>query len=142
MSLILTAIVVLALYGGLTFVASGLLTIDELAASEAPIALMASKLPVIGPYRRCCRSIESLDFIESEYGVCGIDDSCMIGDYEFVSFVRGGEYGKGGFNDREYSDLCGRKVFVGENGGICFGGINGKRILDGGWYKTNRKCNL
>lgn len=48
--LILTAIVVLALYGGLTFVASGLLTIDELAASQAPIALMASKLPVIGPY--------------------------------------------------------------------------------------------
>ena len=46
--LILTAIIVLALYGGLTFVASGLLTIDEIAASEAPIALMASKLPVIG----------------------------------------------------------------------------------------------
>ena len=46
--LILTAIIVLALYGGLTFVASGLLTIDELAASDAPIALMASKLPGIG----------------------------------------------------------------------------------------------
>jgi fructoselysine transporter len=46
--LILTAIVVLALYGGLTFVASGLLTVDEIAASDAPIALMASKLPVIG----------------------------------------------------------------------------------------------
>ncbi|MBQ1810893.1 MAG: amino acid permease [Erysipelotrichaceae bacterium] len=46
--LILTAIIVLALYGGLTFVASGLLTIDEIAASEAPIALMASKLPGIG----------------------------------------------------------------------------------------------
>ena len=46
--LILTAIIVLALYGGLTFVASGLLTVDEIAASDAPIALMASKLPVIG----------------------------------------------------------------------------------------------
>ena len=46
--LILTAVVVLALYAGLTFVASGLMTIDELAASDAPIALMASKLPVIG----------------------------------------------------------------------------------------------
>ena len=46
--LILTAIIVLALYGGLTFVASGLLTIDEIAASDAPIALMASKLPGIG----------------------------------------------------------------------------------------------
>ena len=46
--LVLTAIVVLALYAGLTIVASGLLTIDELAASDAPIALMASKIPVIG----------------------------------------------------------------------------------------------
>ena len=46
--LILTAIIVLALYGGLTFVASDLLTIDEIAASDAPIALMASKLPGIG----------------------------------------------------------------------------------------------
>lgn len=46
--LILTAIIVLLLYGGLTFVASGLLTIDEIAASDAPIVLMASKLPIIG----------------------------------------------------------------------------------------------
>lgn len=46
--LVLTAVVVLALYAGLTIVASGLLTIDELAASDAPIALMASKIPVIG----------------------------------------------------------------------------------------------
>ena len=46
--LILTAFIVLALYGGLTLVASGLLTIDELAASDAPIALLASKIPVIG----------------------------------------------------------------------------------------------
>ena len=46
--LILTAVIVLVLYAGLTFVASGLMTIDELAASDAPIALMASKLPVIG----------------------------------------------------------------------------------------------
>jgi fructoselysine transporter len=46
--LILTAFVVLALYSGLTLVASGLLTVDELAASAAPIALLASKIPVIG----------------------------------------------------------------------------------------------
>lgn len=46
--LILTAVIVLALYGGLTFVASGLMDIEELAASDAPIALMASKLPGIG----------------------------------------------------------------------------------------------
>ena len=48
--LIFTAIVVLVLYAGLTTVASGLLTIDELAASDAPIALLASKIPVIGDY--------------------------------------------------------------------------------------------
>lgn len=46
--LILTAFVVLGLYAGLTIVASGLLTVEELAASEAPIALLASKIPVIG----------------------------------------------------------------------------------------------
>ena len=48
--LILTAFIVLALYAGLTMVASGLLTIDELAASDAPIALLASKIPFIGKY--------------------------------------------------------------------------------------------
>lgn len=46
--LILTALIVLGLYVGLTFVASGLLSIDELASSDAPIALLASKIPVIG----------------------------------------------------------------------------------------------
>ncbi len=50
LGLILTAIVVLVLYAGLTFVASGMLTIDELASSDAPIALLASKLPLIGHY--------------------------------------------------------------------------------------------
>lgn len=48
--LILTAIVVLALYAGLTTVASGLLSVEELASSDAPIALLASKIPVIGQY--------------------------------------------------------------------------------------------
>lgn len=48
--LILTAFIVLGLYVGLTLVASGLLSVDELAASEAPIALLASKIPVIGNY--------------------------------------------------------------------------------------------
>lgn len=50
LGLILTAIVVLVLYAGLTFVASGMLSIDELAASEAPIALLASKIPGIGHF--------------------------------------------------------------------------------------------
>lgn len=48
--LILTAFIVLALYAGLTTVASGLLTVDELVASDAPIALLASKIPFIGNY--------------------------------------------------------------------------------------------
>ncbi|MEG2286857.1 MAG: amino acid permease, partial [Ruthenibacterium sp.] len=48
--LILTAVVVLVLYVGLTVVASGLLGIEELAASEAPIALLASKIPGIGSF--------------------------------------------------------------------------------------------
>ncbi len=50
LGLILTAVVVLGLYACLTFVASGILSIDELAASDAPIALLASKLPGIGHY--------------------------------------------------------------------------------------------
>ena len=50
LGLVLTAVVVLALYAGLTTVASGLLSVEELAASDAPIALLASKIPVIGDY--------------------------------------------------------------------------------------------
>ncbi|NLY90452.1 MAG: amino acid permease [Firmicutes bacterium] len=46
--LILTAVIVLLLYVGLTIVASGLLSVEELATSDAPIALLASKIPVIG----------------------------------------------------------------------------------------------
>lgn len=48
--LILTAFIVLALYVGLTITASGLLSVNELATSEAPIALLASKIPLIGGY--------------------------------------------------------------------------------------------
>lgn len=48
--LILTAVTVLGLYVALTVVASGLLSVDELASSDAPIALLASKIPGIGNY--------------------------------------------------------------------------------------------
>lgn len=48
--LILTAVIVLLLYVSLTVVASGLLSVEELASSTAPIALLASKIPVIGGY--------------------------------------------------------------------------------------------
>lgn len=46
--LILTALVVAVIYVGLTFVSSGIISIKELAASSAPISLVASKIPVIG----------------------------------------------------------------------------------------------
>lgn len=49
-ALIITAIIVLSLYAVLTTVSTGLLTIDELAESTAPIALLAGKLPGIGAY--------------------------------------------------------------------------------------------
>lgn len=48
MGLILTAVVVIILYVGLSFVSSGIVPIKELAASSAPISLVASKIPVIG----------------------------------------------------------------------------------------------
>jgi len=48
--LILTALIVLAIYVGLTLTASGLLSVDELASSDAPIALLASKIPFIGNF--------------------------------------------------------------------------------------------
>lgn len=48
--LVLTAVIVLGLYVALTVTASGLLSVDELASSEAPIALLASKIPGIGEY--------------------------------------------------------------------------------------------
>ncbi|MVB10003.1 putative fructoselysine/psicoselysine transporter FrlA [Caprobacter fermentans] len=48
MGLILTAVVVVVIYVGLTFVSSGMLSVQELASSDAPIALLASKLPEIG----------------------------------------------------------------------------------------------
>jgi len=48
--LILTAFIVLAVYVGLTLTASGLLSVGELSSSDAPIALLASKIPLIGNY--------------------------------------------------------------------------------------------
>lgn len=48
--LISTAVIILVLYGCLTFVSTGLLSIDELAHSDAPIAAVAAQLPVIGNY--------------------------------------------------------------------------------------------
>lgn len=48
--LIWTAIIVLSLYVGLTFVSSGMLSINELIKSSAPIALLASKIPLIGNF--------------------------------------------------------------------------------------------
>lgn len=41
--------IVIALYAGLSTIAAGLIPLEELASSDAPIALAFSKIPVIGP---------------------------------------------------------------------------------------------
>ena len=48
--LVLSALIVMLIYVLLTTVASGLMPVDELASSKAPIADMAAKLPFIGSY--------------------------------------------------------------------------------------------
>lgn len=48
--LIITSFVVIFIYVGLTVVASGLLSVNELINSEAPIALLTSKIPFIGDF--------------------------------------------------------------------------------------------
>jgi fructoselysine transporter len=47
-ALIISVLVVVVLYVLLSTVATGLLTIEELASSDAPVALAASKIPLIG----------------------------------------------------------------------------------------------
>lgn len=50
LGLVFTAVVVLVLYVSLTASTTGLMTIDEIASSPAPVADMASRLPFIGIY--------------------------------------------------------------------------------------------
>lgn len=50
LGLIITVIVVMVLYTGLSLVATGLLSIDEIASSTAPVADIAACLPAIGSY--------------------------------------------------------------------------------------------
>ncbi len=47
--LILASIIILVLYVSLTCVTCGILSIDEITSSSAPISLLASKFPLIGP---------------------------------------------------------------------------------------------
>ncbi|MEG2652442.1 MAG: amino acid permease [Ruthenibacterium sp.] len=68
--LILTAVVVLVLYVGLTVVASGLLGIEELAASEAPIALLASKIPGIGSFAGTLVAIMAIIVVVGSLSSC------------------------------------------------------------------------
>lgn len=70
LGLILTAVVVLVLYAGLTFVASGILTVDELAASDAPIALLASKLPGIGHFAGTIVAVMSIIVVIGSLSSC------------------------------------------------------------------------
>lgn len=48
--LIATAVIILVLYGALTFVSCGVLGIEEIANNHAPIAAVAAQIPVIGNY--------------------------------------------------------------------------------------------
>ena len=50
LGLILATLIVMVLYVALSSTASGLMTVDEIAYSTAPIADMAAKLPVIGSF--------------------------------------------------------------------------------------------
>ena len=68
--LILTALIVLALYVGLTVVSSGLLSVNELSESSAPIALLASKIPVIGPYASTVVAIMAIIVVIGSLSSC------------------------------------------------------------------------
>ena len=68
--LILTALIVLALYVGLTVVSSGLLSVNELSESSAPIALLASKIPVIGPYAGTIVAIMAIIVVVGSLSSC------------------------------------------------------------------------
>ena len=67
--LILTAVIVLALYVSLTVVSSGLLSVEELAASEAPIALLASKIVVIGSLSSCIMFQPRIEYAMAKDGL-------------------------------------------------------------------------
>ncbi len=68
--LILTACIVLIIYVGLTVVSSGLLSIQELAASSAPIALLASNLPGIGSYAGTAVAIMAIVVVIGSLSSC------------------------------------------------------------------------
>ncbi len=68
--LILTALIVLVIYIGLTITASGLLGVDELASSDAPIALLASKIPGIGNYAGVVVAIMAIIVVTGSLSSC------------------------------------------------------------------------
>lgn len=70
--LITTALVVLVLYVGLSASATGMMSIDEIASSTAPIADMAAKVPVIGSVAQPVIAILAVVVI------IGTISSCML----------------------------------------------------------------
>lgn len=68
--LVLTALIVLALYAALTFVSSGMLSITELAKSNAPIALLASKIPLIGNFAGTFVAVTAIIVIVGSLSSC------------------------------------------------------------------------
>lgn len=72
LGLVLTVLIIMFLYVGLTTTATGLMSIDEIASSTAPIADMAGKIPVIGVYASPIIAIVAIVVI------MGTISSCML----------------------------------------------------------------
>ncbi|MCI9549230.1 MAG: amino acid permease, partial [Oscillospiraceae bacterium] len=78
---------------GLTTVASGLLSVEELAASDAPIALLASKIPAIGDYAGTVVAIMAIIVVIGSLSSCimyqpRIEYAMAKDDLFFKSFAK------------------------------------------------------
>lgn len=71
-SIIVTTIVVAALYVCLSGVCTGFLSIDEISQSDAALALFASKLPFVGEYARIFLAVIAL------FVIAGAISSCLM----------------------------------------------------------------
>lgn len=72
LGLVLSVLIIMLLYVGLTTTATGLMPVDEIASSTAPIADMAGKLPVIGMYAGPIIAVVAIIVI------MGTISSCML----------------------------------------------------------------
>lgn len=72
LGLVLSVLIIMLLYVGLTTTATGLMSVDEIASSTAPIADMAGKIPVIGVYAGPIIAVVAIIVI------MGTISSCML----------------------------------------------------------------